>query len=172
MSGDEIGRVLDAMPYGLYIVGSRADGEVNGMMADWVMQTSFRPRLIAVAFENDAQTLQNIRASNVFSINALSQDHPSMELAAKFAQPYFDSKIKGRTRAPAESHHKLVGIPHSVAENGCPILDAAMAWLACAAEQFISTGDHTLVVASVTDGRIQRDAEPLTSSYTGWNYSG
>lgn len=172
MSGDEIGGVLDAMPYGLYIVGSRADGEVNGMMADWVMQTSFRPRLIAVAFENDARTLDNIRAESVFSINVLSQDHASMELAAKFAQPYFDSKVKGRTRATTEPHHKLIGIPHTIGANGCPILDAGMAWLACAAEQLIATGDHTLVVASVTDGRIMRDAEPLTSSYTGWNYSG
>ena len=172
MSADEIGRVLDAMPYGLYIIGSRADGEVNGMMADWVMQSSFRPRLIAVAFENDAQTLKNIRANNVCTINALSQDHPSMELAAKFAQPYFDSKVKGRTRATAESHHKLVGIPHSIAANGCPVLDAAMAWLTCEAVQFVQSGDHTLVLASVLDGRVARDAEPLTSSYTGWNYSG
>jgi flavin reductase (DIM6/NTAB) family NADH-FMN oxidoreductase RutF len=172
MSADEIGRVMDAMPYGLYIIGSRADGEVNGMMADWVMQASFRPRLIAVAFENDARTLQNIRASRALSVNALPQDHGAMELAAKFAQPYFDGKVKGRTRVTAESHHKLVGVPHSVAANGCPILDAAMAWLTCEAEQFLQCGDHTLVIASVLDGRVTRDAEPLTSSYTGWNYSG
>ena len=172
MSEDEIGRVLDAMPYGLYIVGSRSGDEVNGMMADWVMQVSFRPRLVAVAFENDARTLNNIRANSGFTVNALSQDHQSMDLAAKFAQPYFDSKVRGRSRVAAEPHHKLVGIPYTLGANGCPVLDAAMAWLACAAEQFISTGDHTLVVASVTDGRIMRDAEPLTSSYTGWNYSG
>lgn len=172
MSGDEIGRVLDAMPYGLYLVGSRAEGEVNGMLADWVMQTSFHPRLIAVAFENDAHTLENIRTNSAFTVNALSQDHPSMELAAKFAQPYFDTKVKGRTRIAAEPHHKLVGVSHTVDVNGCPILDAAMAWLACAPEQFIATGDHTLVVARITDGRITRDAEALTSSYTGWNYSG
>lgn len=172
MSSDEIGRALDAMPYGLYIIGSKADGEVNGMMADWVMQTSFRPRLIAVAFENDAQTLRNIRASSAFSINALAQDHLSMELAAKFAQPYFDTKIEGRTRLPEESHHKLAGIPHGLAENGCPILEAAAAWLICEAAQFVPSGDHTLVLASVLDGRVVRDAELLTSSYTGWNYSG
>ena len=172
MSGDQVGHVLDAMPYGLYIVGSRAEGEVNAMMADWVMQVSFRPRLIAVAFEHDARTLNNIRSNGVFILNALSQDHESMGLAQKFAQPYFDSKVQGRTRITAEPHHKLVGIPHTIAENGCPVLDAAMAWLACSAEQLTTTGDHTLVVASITDGRLTRDAEPLTSSYTGWSYSG
>ena len=172
MSEDTIASVLEAMPYGLYIVGSRSDDEVNGMMADWVMQVSFRPRLIAVAFENDARTLTNIRKNGAFAVNALSQDHQSMDLASKFAQPYFDSKVKGRSRVAAEPHHKLLGVPYTLGANGCPILDAAMAWLACEAEQFISTGDHTLVVANIAGGQMTRDAEPLSSSYTGWNYSG
>lgn len=33
MSGDQIARVMDKMPYGLYVVGSTMNGEVNGMMA-------------------------------------------------------------------------------------------------------------------------------------------
>jgi flavin reductase (DIM6/NTAB) family NADH-FMN oxidoreductase RutF len=52
------------------------------------------------------------------------------------------------------------------------VLEAAMAWLECEAEQFVPTGDHTLVIARVMDGRLARDAVPLTLSYTGWNYSG
>lgn len=164
---------MDEMPYGLYIIGSRLDDEVNGMMADWVMQVSFHPRLVAVALENDARTLRNIRESTVFTINALSQDHDSMELAAKFAQPYYGAKIKGRTRTAVEEiHHKLEGISHSTTAAGCPVLDAAMAWLECEAEQFVSTGDHPVVIAKVLDGRLVREAHPLTSSYTGWNYSG
>jgi flavin reductase (DIM6/NTAB) family NADH-FMN oxidoreductase RutF len=165
---------MDEMPYGLYIVGSRSADEVNGMMADWVMQVSFQPRLVAVAFENDARTLENIRASKSFTINALSQAADSMELAAKFAQPYYGAKIKGRTRTAAgEVHHKLEGIPHSKTAAGSPVLDAAMAWLECEAEQFVPAGDHTLVIGRVVDGQMVRsDTQPLTSSYTGWNYSG
>ena len=52
------------------------------------------------------------------------------------------------------------------------ILDEAMAWLECEAEQFVPAGDHTLVIARVLDGRVLRAAEPLTSTYTGWTYSG
>lgn len=173
MKDDHIARVMDEMPYGFYIVGSTQAGEVNGMMADWVMQVSFHPRLVAVAFENDAHTLQNIRANMHFTLNALSQGEDSMHLAAKFAQPYFGAKVKGRTRTVAdEIHRKLVGIPHTATANGCPILEAAMAWLECEAEQFVETGDHTLVIARVLDAMLVRDAQPLTSSYTGWNYSG
>ena len=173
MTEDDVARVLDEMPYGLYIIGSMMEGEVNGMLADWVMQASFQPRLVAVAFENDARTLQSIRANKHFTINALSQDQDGMHLAARFAQPYFGAKVRGRTRIAAEEiHRKLVGIPHTTTANGCPILEAAMAWLDCEAEQFLATGDHTLVVARVLEGKLLRDAQPLTSSYTGWNYSG
>jgi flavin reductase (DIM6/NTAB) family NADH-FMN oxidoreductase RutF len=173
MAQDHIAQVMDEMPYGLYIVGSKAGGEVNGMMADWVMQVSFEPRLVAVVLENDARTLENIRATGVFTINALSQDPQSMQLAAKFAQPYYGAKVKGRTRSAAdETHHKLIGISHTPTASGCPILDAAMAWMECEAEQFVPTGDHTLVIGRVRDAKLVHDAQPLTSSYTGWNYSG
>jgi flavin reductase (DIM6/NTAB) family NADH-FMN oxidoreductase RutF len=173
MSEDPIAHVMDQMPYGLYIIGSQWEGDVNGMMADWVMQVSFRPRLVAVAFEHDARTLRNIRETGVFTVNALSQDQDSMDLAGKFAQPYYGTKVEGRTRTAAEEiHHKLRGIDYTLTGGGCPILDAAMAWLDCRAEEFVPAGDHTLVVAAVTDGKVLREAQPLTSSYTGWNYSG
>ncbi|MDZ4278914.1 MAG: flavin reductase family protein [Dehalococcoidia bacterium] len=172
MAEKGIGPVMDEMPYGLYIIGSVVDGEVNGMMADWVMQVSFSPRLLAVAFENDAHTLENIRANGVFTLNLLSQDHDSMELAAKFAQPYYDAKIKGRSRAAPDVHRKLEGIAHTKTASGCPVLEASMAWLECEAERFVDTGDHTVVIASIRDGALLREAEALTSSYTGWPYSG
>ena len=173
MADDPIAHVMDEMPYGLYIIGSQMDGDVNGMMADWVMQVSFRPRLVAVAFEHDARTLRNIRVSGVFTVNALSQDADSMALAANFAQPYYGAKIKGRTRTAAEEvHHKLADIAHTTTAAGCPVLGAAMTWMECKAEQFIAAGDHTVVIGRVTDGKPLREAQTLTSSYTGWSYSG
>ena len=173
MSEEEIKSVMDEMPYGLYIVGSAKDGDINAMMADWVMQVSFTPRLLAVCFENDARTLENIRATNVFTVNLLSQDDDSMELARAFAQPYYGAKVHGRPESEAAKvHHKLEGIPYELNRAGCPILEAAMAWLACEAEQFLPVGDHTMVIGRVLDGAVVRDAEPLTSAYTGWTYSG
>jgi flavin reductase (DIM6/NTAB) family NADH-FMN oxidoreductase RutF len=170
MSERDVHQIMDDMPYGLYIIGSHRDDEVNGMMADWVMQVSFRPRLVAVAFENDAHTLANIRATPEFTVNLLSEDHGGMALAAHFAQPYEDAKIGGRL--PRGVHQKLNGIPHSRTARGCPVLDGAMAWLECEAEQLIPVGDHTLVIGRTLDGRLLREAMPLTSTYTGWNYSG
>ncbi len=173
MSEEDIAKVTHELPYGLYIIGSREDGKVNGMMADWVMQVSFNPRLLAVSFENDSHTLGNVRKHGVFTVNLLSQDGESMELARAFAQPYSGAKVRGRTEAEAQKlHYKLEGLAYRTTERGCPVLEASMAWLECEAEQFLPIGDHTLVIGRVVDGRVEREGEPMTSTYTGWVYSG
>ena len=172
-TADRLVEVMDQMPYGLYIVGSASNREVHGMMAHWVMQVSFSPRLVAVALENDAHTLENVRGHRFFTLNFLPQDNDGMHLAAKFAQPYYGSKVKGRAGdAVAAVHPKLDDIPHRRTEHGCPVLDLDAAWLECEVERFVPMGDHTLVIGRVTNGRVLRDSEPLTSSYTGWTYSG
>ena len=174
METTTIAKLMDLMPYGLYIIGSRGDGGDDGMMADWVMQVSFKPRLLAVAFENDAHTLANVRNNPAFTVNFLAQDGAGMSLAGKFAQPYLDAKIGGRggTGVAVRTHHKLDTTTYTPAGNGCAVLDAAFGWLECRAQTFLPAGDHTLVVAEVTGGELRRDADLLTSGYTGWNYSG
>lgn len=174
MQTPDVERVMHEMPYGLYIIGSKeADGRVNGMMADWVMQVSFDPRLIAVSFETNSHTLQNVRERRFFSVNLLAQDDESMELARRFAQPYSGEKVQGRKGEEARAvHYKLEGVDHTTTPNGAPILDAAMAWLDCELVDEQAVGDHILVTAMVLDGAVIKAAEPMTSGYTGWTYSG
>ena len=170
---DPVEQVMHEFPYGIYIVGSVEDGEPNGMIADWVMQVSFEPRLVAVAFEDDSRSLARIRANGVFTVNLLTEEPDSMELARQFLQPYDASKIKGRSdAAAAQRHHKLEGVEHWLRDSGCPVLEDALAWLECEAEQFVEAGDHVLVIGRVLDGEVLVSAEPLTSLYTGWTYSG
>jgi flavin reductase (DIM6/NTAB) family NADH-FMN oxidoreductase RutF len=169
-----IATVMEQMPYGLYIVGSRsADGQLNGMMADWVMQVSFEPRLVAISFELDSQTLENIRATDAFSVSLLPEDDAGMRLAAKFAQPYNGAKVAGRSaRGSTAVHHKLDTAPHWLLANGCPVLTQALGWFECEAEAFVPAGDHTLVIGRVTGGESLQTGNPLTSSFMGWTYSG
>jgi flavin reductase (DIM6/NTAB) family NADH-FMN oxidoreductase RutF len=172
---DPVARVMHELPYGLYIIGSKeAEGDkVNGMMADWVMQLSFNPRLVGVAFERDAHTLGNVRKHGLFSVNLLAADKESMDLARPFAQPHSGTKVQGRKGPEATAvHYKLDGLDFWLTERGSPVLDAALAWFECEAERYQDIGDHTLVVGRVLDGRVEREAEPMTSTYTGWTYSG
>ena len=170
---EPVSEALETLPYGLYVIGSRSEaGELNGMIADWLMQVSFQPRLVSCSFENDATTLKNVRATGVFSVNVLPVE--AIELAAKFAQPHDATKIKGRSdEARAVVYDKLRGVSHSLGDQtGCPLLDDALAWLECRAEQFVSAGDHTLVIADVLEGAVLRDGEPLTQRALGWTYGG
>ncbi|MDZ4278701.1 MAG: flavin reductase family protein [Dehalococcoidia bacterium] len=172
-SPEPVSEALETMPYGLYIVGSRSErDELNGMMADWLMQVSFKPRLLLCSMENDATTLKNVRATGVFSVNVLPED--ARELAAHFAQPRDASKVKGRSEeASAVVYDKLAGLAYSRGERtDCPILEDALAWLECQAEQFVEAGDHTLVIARVLEGDVLREGEPLTQRALGWSYGG
>lgn len=166
--------IQDAMhelPYGIYVIGSTRGDRPNAMIADWVMQVSFSPRLVAVAFERDSTNLANIRANNALTINLLDDD--SMELARAFVQPTSGAKVQGRSdEAAAVEHDKLAGIEYRREERGCPILDDALVWIAGEAEQFIDAGDHVIVVARVLDAAVEGSSDPLTSVITGWTYSG
>tara|TARA_B100000029_G_scaffold513541_1_gene613455 strand:+ start:893 stop:1450 length:558 start_codon:yes stop_codon:yes gene_type:complete len=170
---DEI--IQDAMhelPYGIYVIGSKdTDGKPNAMIADWVMQVSFEPRLVAVSFESDSTNLNNIRANRSMTINLLDED--SMNLARSFLQPTDASKIQGRSETNSNiKHDKLSDIAYVLSDNGCAILNDALMWLELEADQFFEIGDHVLVVGKVIKGDINGSGEPLTSVLTGWSYSG
>lgn len=165
--------VMHEMPYGMYVIGSTADGRPNGMIADWVMQVSFEPRMIAVSFENDARSLARVRQTGVFTANLLPATDEGMALAARFLQPSEGAKVRGRSaEEAARQHDKLEGVAFRTTDSGCPVLEDALAWVECNVEQFIAAGDHTLVLGRVVDGETQASGDPLTSLYTGWTYSG
>jgi flavin reductase (DIM6/NTAB) family NADH-FMN oxidoreductase RutF len=175
---DPTEQAMHELPYGIYVVGTverGPDGELraNGMIADWVVQVSFQPRLLMVAFENDSSSLGRIRANPAFTVNLLTQDQDGLELARRFVQPADGSKVKGRSaEAQAQRYDKLAGVEYSTTEAGCPLLDDALAWLSCEAQDFVAAGDHTLVVGRVLEGDVPGEGDPLTSTFTGWTYSG
>jgi flavin reductase (DIM6/NTAB) family NADH-FMN oxidoreductase RutF len=170
----DISRAVEEMPYGVYIVGSARDGEPNGMIADWVMQVAFNPHRVAVAFENDSYSLASIRQSEAFTVNLLARaSGAGMALAQHFIQPHRASKVKGRGQPlVSATYEKLEAVEYTLTQRGCPILDGALMWLDCTAEQFIDVGDHTLVIGHVLDGKVALSDQPLTSEDIPWPYSG
>jgi flavin reductase (DIM6/NTAB) family NADH-FMN oxidoreductase RutF len=161
---------LDMMNYGMYVVGSRGPMGLNVMAAHWLMQISFNPRMVALSLENDARTLANIRETRVFSVNVMGED--SMELIASFLQPQLPQKVAGRGNGRKAPLNKLDGVPHKTMSTGCPVLKAALAWFECEVEGGLPTGDHTLVVARITDGGQINHGKPLRDDDLGWTYSG
>ncbi len=170
---DPIVEALETMPYGLYIIGSHGSDNINGMMADWTMQVSFEPRLVAVSLERNSTTLRNLREAGFFTVNMLGADQRG--LAVKFCQPRQASKIEGRSEgASAVVYDKMAGVPYQMgALSDCPILDDAVAYVECQVHQIIDVGDHALAIGQVLDGAILREGqEPLTNRILGWSYAG
>ncbi len=163
---------LESMPYGLYIIGSHGADNINGMMADWVMQVSFNPRLVAVSLESNSTTLRNLREGGFFTVNTLGSEQRA--LAVKFCQPRQASKVEGRSEdASATIYDKMVGVPYQMgALSDCPILDEGLAYLECQVDQFVDVGDHTIAVGRVLDGAVLHEGEPLTQRILGWSYAG
>jgi flavin reductase (DIM6/NTAB) family NADH-FMN oxidoreductase RutF len=169
---DPVVEALESMPYGLYIIGSHGSDNINGMMADWAMQVSFNPRLVAVSLERNSTTLRNLRESGFFTVNMLGAEQRS--LAVKFCQPRQASKVVGRSDdASAVVYDKMDGVPYQMgALTNCPILDAGLAYLECQVDQLVDVGDHTLAVGRVLEGAVLREGEPLTQRILGWSYAG
>jgi len=92
----QIRSALHTLPYGVYVIGTvTPDGRPNAMVADWVMQVSFQPRILCVSFERDAASLRYLRQTRTLTVNLLPES--GMDLAARFLQPSDPSKIKGRS---------------------------------------------------------------------------
>ena len=77
---------LDMMNYGMYVIGSRGPMGRNVMAAHWLMQISFKPRMVALSLENDARTLANVRETRVFSVNVMGEDSRDL-----IVSPFFNS---------------------------------------------------------------------------------
>jgi flavin reductase (DIM6/NTAB) family NADH-FMN oxidoreductase RutF len=141
------------------------------MIADWVMQVSFSPRLILVAFENDSYSKQSILINNIFNINILSKNN--LADAKKFLQPKQSSKIKGRSDEQQDIViDKLIGIEYSLERSGLPVLNDCIAYIECNVIDTKLVGDHTLIIGKVEKGNMLNYDDPLSSIETGWHYSG
>ncbi len=155
-------RVLWKMPYGLYVVGSRAGERRNAMTLNWATQVAFEPKLLAISVETAAVTAELIRAGGAFSLNVI--DREDRAIVRKFTKPV-EVDLEART---------LNGFPFHDGPTGAPILDQAVAWLDCRLHSAVDVGAHTLFLGEVVDAGFQKpeDTPVLRMEDTRLNYGG
>lgn len=73
MSDDPIKNALNRLPYGFYSITSKRGDEVNAMVANWVMQASFSPRLVAMGLAKKAYSYGVIEEGQVFAVNIFNK---------------------------------------------------------------------------------------------------
>jgi flavin reductase (DIM6/NTAB) family NADH-FMN oxidoreductase RutF len=149
---------LRQLPYGIYILGVAADGEMNAMAASWVSQCSFEPPLLMVAVRKDTRTYDLIKAGRSFTLNLL--DKKDLEIVRALEKP-FDM-----------AHEKLNHVPHTTADNGAPALEQAFAWVECNVVEIHEPGDHAIVVGEVVHAEVRGQGDPVMCSDLKWHYGG
>jgi flavin reductase (DIM6/NTAB) family NADH-FMN oxidoreductase RutF len=115
-----------------------------GLTTNAVTSLSLDPLLLLVCFENTSRTLPVVRESRRFAVNVLRAGQE--ELAYAFA-----SKRVAR--------EKFESVTHTVAYE-VPVLDDALAWIACDLIELLPGGDHTIGIGSVIGGGAS-EGEPL-----------
>ena len=151
-------QVLRTFTYGLYAVSCADEGEVNIFTANWLTQASFDPPLIAISVENISKSLPMILRSRIFTINVLRSGE--RELAGKLG------------KSALQYPDKLANIALHLGTNGCPILDNALAWVACTVRHTVEAGDSTLLVAEVVDVGMLGEGQPLTMAEACFRHAG
>jgi len=145
-------KVLQQIPYGTYVVGTRMeDGENHLMFGTWLMQTSFKPTLVAFAFKKDSRTLANVRRSETFTISLLGAGDG--QLAEQVLDEAFDKVRTDRT------------------PSGLPIVRDSAGWIECQLMDILEKGDHYIVLAEVVDAGPGK-GERLLLDTLGWHYGG
>jgi len=153
-------RVLWALPYGLYVVGSRAGDRRNGMTLNWATQVSFDPKLVAISVERGALTHELITEGKVFALNVI--DREDRAIVRKFTRPV---DVDGAS---------LNGFAFHDGRTGAPILDQAVAYVDCELRQTVPLGGHSLFLGEVVDAGFQKpeDTPVLRMEDTRMNYGG
>lgn len=163
MSEDAIKTALKMMPYGFYGITSKAGDDVNAMVANWITQSSFEPRQIALGLQKTCYTHGLVEKGRVFAVNlfrAEDVDH---------LKPF----TKGRSKNPDKMKEASF---EPAPETGCPVLEGAAAVIECnLVEIFDTGGDHDLVVGEVVGAQVLKEGEVgemLTLTDLGWSYAG
>ncbi len=148
-------KVLKKIPYGLFVIGSATPHRSAAIIANWVMQVSFEPPLLAIAIEFHSDMRHLIDDAKAFSVNMLPTG--SAGLVRTFLRSF-------REKNAAERHFVL-------SARGLPLLKQASDVLECKVVNTTRTGDHVMYIGEVLDGISRSDQALLTLNETGLHYS-
>ena len=146
-------KVLYNISYGIYIVSSKKEDQINGQIANTVFQITAEPATIAVSINKKNFTHDFIAQSKVFAVSVLEQE--------------VDMKFIGRFGFKSgRDEDKFEGINYKIGVTGSPIImENTIAYLEAEVIQAIDVGTHTLFVGKVVEAENIKKAKPLTYDY-------
>lgn len=143
----QMATALGRIPSGLFIITLSRPGVETGMLASWVQQCSFSPPLISVAIQHGREIGNHLEKETPFILNIL--DDSQTDMISHF----------GRGFGPGES--AFYGLEVERRDGFGTVLTEALGYLECSVEGRFSAGDHFLLVARVTGGRVLSEGQPM-----------
>lgn len=155
-------RVLWSLPYGLYVVGSRAGERRNAMTLNWATQVAFEPKLVGIGVDRHALTHELVGDGGCFTLCTIRREDRAA--VRKFTKPV-EVDLEAMT---------LNGFGFREGVTGAPILTDAAAWLDCEVRQAVDCGGHTFYIGEVVDCGFQaeEDTPVLRMEDTRMSYGG
>ena len=152
---EAVGRIVGS----LAIVTTTREEVSSAMLASWISQATFNPPGFTVAVAKDRAVESLMFPGCVFVLNVLPEGN-YLGLMKHFLKPF----------GPGED--RFAGVDTDIAENGCPILKGASAYLECTVSSRMECGDHWVVYATVKQGKVLDSAVKTAVHYrkTGTRY--
>lgn len=139
--------------YGVYIITSKLDEKLNGMVATTFSQITAEPVRVTIGINKDNFSHEIIKKTGVFGVNVLSQD-----ATFKF--------IGGFGFKSGRDTDKFKDIPYEAGQTGVPLLlDNTVAVFEAKVIDSLDAGTHTIFLADAIDGKILANTEPMTYEY-------
>ena len=146
MNADAKKTTLRMIPYGIYVLtADDGKGNVGAATVNWVTQASFAPPLVVVGVKADSGAHTVVKGTGKFALNMLGKDGKGA--AFTFFKP---ATVDGG---------KISGQAFHAGANGAPILESAIAAVECTVKQVLEMGDHSVVVAEVTEAHLMKAPE-------------
>lgn len=139
--------------YGLYIISSKKDEKLNGMIATTASQVTAAPPRIIVTISKENLSHEMIMESRKFGVSVLRKD-TELTFVGRFG--FKSGRISD----------KFEGLNYKMGVTGVPIvLDNAISYYEAEVVDTIDVGTHTIFVGDVKDAQKLSDEEPMTYDY-------
>lgn len=139
----DLEKALGRLSNGLYILTAQKGNVSSAMLASWVAQASFKPLGITVMVAKDRAIESLLHVGDQFVLNILEEDN-YQKLMKHFLQRFHPGA------------DRFAGIKTYAANNNCPILADALAYIECQVQSRLDCGDHWAVYSTVSVGRVSK----------------
>ncbi|MBL4601736.1 MAG: flavin reductase family protein [Emcibacteraceae bacterium] len=128
---------------GVTVISSRYEEKIHGMTANSFVSVSIDPPLALISVARSAKMHSVLQQSGNFGISILGHDqqHVATHFAGKPDLNYEADFIQKKAEVP--------------------ILNGAIAWMACTVKECFDVGDHTLFIGKLIDCEYLHGGTPL-----------